>query len=246
MDANLKEKSALTNEEWKCYFSGHWRFPGARKKEHQARFPVELPRRLIKMFSFIDDLVLDPFIGSGTTMMAAKDLNRFCVGYEINRRFLTSIEKDLAKEVKVIKQSDFQADYDDQIIKLPYVFEDRNRIIKIQNVKSGQNEQKRYFRVKRVISTVSFELNDGKIIELLGICPIPSKKAQTLSYFKTHIIGKPVYYKLDENHNSMQVYLYLKNKTFINAHLIKKGFATIDTKIEFRNKKRFISYLPGE
>lgn len=241
----LKEKSALINEEWKCYFSGHWRFPGARKKEHQARFPEELPKRLIKMFSFIDDNVLDPFMGSGTTMMAAKNLNRCCIGYEINKRFLTSIEEELGREVKIIKQNDLKPDYDEQIKQLPYIFKDRNQIKKIQNVKSKKNVQNRYFRVKRVISTVSFELNDGKIIELLGIRPIPAMKTQTLTYFETHLIGKPVYYKLDENHNILQVYLFLKNKTFINAHLIKKGFATIDTNIDFRYKKRFLSYLPG-
>ena len=97
-----------------------------------------------------------------------------------------------------------------------------------------------------MISIISLELNDGKIIELLGIRPILSKKPEILTYFETKVIGKSVYYKLDEKHNGPQVYLYLKNKTFINAHLIKKGFATIDTNIDFRYKKRFLSYLPKD
>jgi len=241
-----KEKSALTNEEWKCYFSGHWKFPGARKKEHQARFPEELPRRLIKMFSFIGDDVLDPFMGSGTTMMAAKNLNRSCFGYEINRNFLAGIKEELGIDVELVTANTDHNDFTEKIKKLPYILKDRNQNKKISNVKSEKDEQKTYFRVKKVISTVSLELNDGKIIELLGIRSIASKKAATLTYFETHVIGKSVYYKLDEKHNEPQVYLYLKNKTFINAHLIKKGLATIDTNIDFRNKKRFISYLPRE
>jgi site-specific DNA-methyltransferase (adenine-specific) len=110
----------------------------------------------------------------------------------------------------------------------------------------SDDEQIKYFRVKNIISPVSLELNDGKIIELLGIRPIPAKKAETLTYFQKYVLGKPVFYKLDEKHNGLQVYLYLKNKTFINAHLIKKGFATINSNIDFRNKKRFTSYLPRE
>jgi site-specific DNA-methyltransferase (adenine-specific) len=57
------------------------------------------------------------------------------------------------------------------------------------------------------------------------------------------VVGKNVYYTLDENHNNSHVYLYLKNKTFINAHLIKKGLVSIDNRINFRHKNRFISYL---
>jgi len=57
-----KEKSKLTKEEWKEYFSGHWHFPGERQIDHEAMFPEELPKRLIKMFTFVGDTVLDPFL----------------------------------------------------------------------------------------------------------------------------------------------------------------------------------------
>ena len=61
-----KEASKLTNEEWNTYFNGHWYFNGARQDQHLAMFPEELPHRLIKMFSFVGDTVLDPLLGSGT------------------------------------------------------------------------------------------------------------------------------------------------------------------------------------
>jgi len=72
----IKEQSKMTVKEWKEYFAGHWNFGGARQDGHIAMFPEELPKRLIKMFAFMGDTVLDPFLGSGTTTLAAKNLGR--------------------------------------------------------------------------------------------------------------------------------------------------------------------------
>jgi site-specific DNA-methyltransferase (adenine-specific) len=58
-------------------------------------FPLELPRRLIKMFSFYGDTILDPFLGSGTTSKAALDLNRNSVGYEISKDYLEIIKSKI-------------------------------------------------------------------------------------------------------------------------------------------------------
>ncbi|MCY4418240.1 MAG: site-specific DNA-methyltransferase, partial [Cytophagales bacterium] len=100
-----KEQAKLSSEEWNKYFSGHWNFSGVHQKGHIAMFPKELPHRLIKMFSFPHELVLDPFLGSGTTMLAAKELNRNSIGYEINPDFLPIIEKKVG-----IKQKDVFTD----------------------------------------------------------------------------------------------------------------------------------------
>ncbi len=67
-------------------------------------FPEELPRRLIKMFSFVGDTVLDPFLGSGTTSLAAKNLDRNSIGYEINEDFLPIIKEKLGIRQKDIFQ----------------------------------------------------------------------------------------------------------------------------------------------
>ena len=69
-----KRTIKMTPEEWNTYFAGHWNFTGARQNGHIAMFPEELPKRLIKMFSFYGETVLDPFAGSGTTALAAKIL----------------------------------------------------------------------------------------------------------------------------------------------------------------------------
>jgi len=82
-----KEKSRIPKDAWKLFFSGHWYFPGIRQGEHPAMFPEELPTRLIRMFSFVGETVLDPFIGSGTTGIAARLLKRNFVGYETSRTY---------------------------------------------------------------------------------------------------------------------------------------------------------------
>jgi len=91
----IKEQSKLTTAEWSQYFQGHWNFNGVRQIDHIAMFPLELPARLIKMFSFVGDIVLDPFLGSGTTTQAAVQLNRNSVGYEINPDFLSIIKEKI-------------------------------------------------------------------------------------------------------------------------------------------------------
>ena len=58
-------------------------------------FPSELPKRLIKMFSFVGDSILDPFLGSGTTTQAAIELKRNSIGYEINKKFLPVIKEKI-------------------------------------------------------------------------------------------------------------------------------------------------------
>jgi len=79
-----KEKSRLTKKQRSEWFRGVWDLQPARQVGHVAQFPVELPRRLIKMYSFAGETVLDPFLGSGTTLLAADLEGRRGVGYEIN------------------------------------------------------------------------------------------------------------------------------------------------------------------
>ena len=90
-----KDNAVMTNEEWNTYFNGHWYFNGAKQDKHLAMFPEELPARLIKMFSFPNETVLDPFMGSGTTSLVAKKLNRNSVGYEINPEFIPIIKEKI-------------------------------------------------------------------------------------------------------------------------------------------------------
>jgi len=79
--------SKFTKKERDEWFSQVWKVPGARQdveglERRVAAFPEEIPRRLIRMFSLLGDSVLDPFLGSGTTLKVAMDLDRKFVGYE--------------------------------------------------------------------------------------------------------------------------------------------------------------------
>ena len=85
-----KGKSTISREEFIEWTNGLWTFPGENRKAlgHPAPFPVELPLRCLKLFSYEGDLILDPFVGSGTTMIACKMLNRRGIGIDIDRSYL--------------------------------------------------------------------------------------------------------------------------------------------------------------
>ena len=89
----LKEISKLTKEEWRDYTKGIWFIVPDRKAKHPATFPIEIPKRLIKLYSFKNELILDPFAGTGTTLLAAKLLGRKGIGYEISKTYLSEIEE---------------------------------------------------------------------------------------------------------------------------------------------------------
>jgi len=87
----------IERDEFLAWTLGMWTFAGAnpRRVGHPAPFPEELPRRLIKLYSYPGDLVLDPFVGSGTTLVAAKKLGRLSLGIEINPAFCELTTRNL-------------------------------------------------------------------------------------------------------------------------------------------------------
>lgn len=95
INKEIKESSLITNEEWQTFFKTHWNFVGEKQKDHPSVFPEELPRRLIKMFSFKEEIVLDPFLGSGTTLKVSKELERKGIGYELNEEYKSLIDDKL-------------------------------------------------------------------------------------------------------------------------------------------------------
>jgi len=134
IDRAIKEKSKLTENEWNEYFQGHWNFNGVKQDKHSAMFPEELPKRLIKMFSFWGETVLDPFLGSGTTAMVAEKLNRNSIGFEINIEYLKTMDMKLGlnkkSNYKIFFQDKNQINYDEFTKKLPYIFIDNLKIDK--------------------------------------------------------------------------------------------------------------------
>jgi site-specific DNA-methyltransferase (adenine-specific) len=123
----IKEASKLTTEQWNEYFYGHWNFPGEKQDGHIAMFPVELPRRLIRMFSFVGETVLDPFLGSGTTLVAAEEQGRVGIGVEVNESFRKLISDKFERHGHDLGRLSFEKTPTDGTItfeRLPYQFVD--------------------------------------------------------------------------------------------------------------------------
>lgn len=94
----IKERSKITLEEFKKFRDAIWNDINGVEDKHCAAYPVELPARLIKMFSYFEDWILDPFLGSGTTIKAARELGRNSVGIELNSNYLKIIEEKIGME----------------------------------------------------------------------------------------------------------------------------------------------------
>ena len=244
---DVKEKSKLTKEEWKEYFYGHWYFGGARQIEHEAMFPEELPKRLIKMYTFVHDTVLDPFLGSGTTVKAALSLNRNAIGYEINEKFLNIIREKLN-----LKESLLQFSSNIQIIRREYKIDvdEVDYIPRIKDAKPKIDPKKfnfkndRLYRVVDIVDEQTILLNTGLKVRFLGVSVIKSQEA--LKYLKNYILKKEVFLRFDNgavlDGNTVEAYVYLKNKIFVNAYLIKSGIARADRTREYKYKTKFIEF----
>lgn len=85
--AKQREESRIKKENFNRWFQQIWNITGASTKQHPAPFPMELATRLVQMFSFSGDIVLDPFCGSGTTIIAAFRTHRNSVGVEIDPEY---------------------------------------------------------------------------------------------------------------------------------------------------------------
>jgi DNA modification methylase len=258
----IKEQSKLSQEEWNQYFTGHWNFPGERQDKHLAMFPEELPHRLIKMFSFIGDTVLDPFLGSGTTTLAARNLNRNSIGYEINEEFLPTIQEKLGQNQKAlfqnanidfIKQQASGTSYDKEIMTLPYIFKDPIKFDKKvdprklkfgSKVDNSPSNRETFFTVKEVVSPELVVLSNGLQVGLLGVKNKPGKVEDAIRFLRNKVRGQRVFMKFDDvKHNKNNIllcYLYLRNKTFINAHLVKNGLVDVDTVYDYKYRQKFV------
>jgi site-specific DNA-methyltransferase (adenine-specific) len=93
-----REKSKIEKNNFNKWFQQIWDITGASTKIHPAPFPMELASRLIRMFSFTGDIVLDPFCGSGTSMMAALKSDRNSIGIEIDPEYCRLAARSLIKE----------------------------------------------------------------------------------------------------------------------------------------------------
>jgi len=260
-----KDRSIMTKDDWNTYFSGHWHFAGAKQGGHIAMFPEELPARLIKMFSFSDETVLDPFLGSGTTALAARNLGRSSVGYEINSDFISVIKNKLdvgkshiAATEYIFLTDDVKGDLAEEIENLPYIFKDPHKLDKKIDPKKLQfgskidkdsGEREIYYSVKEVVSPELLKLNNDLAVRLIGVKENSATSGQAIKFLTDKTKGQKVFIRFDnqkyDEGNNLLCYLYLQNKTFINAHIIKEGLVDVDRVNDFKYKIKFLN-LQGQ
>lgn len=253
-----KAASAMSPEEWNQFFSGHWNFPGEKQRDgHIAMFPLELPRRLIKMFSFADEVVLDPFAGSGTTIRAAMELGRRGVGYEINQEFRQAMQVRLGLH----QPSLYQERVEFKLAPSPNIASEAGELIAPGLERQLDSRQNRFGsviaasdlaqpkekgqRVRQVLAPNRLRLEDGAEIILLGVEAVERTREAACKYLSAAVLNKPVFLRFDAqaeaSEGAARAYVYLENKTFVNAHLIKRGLARADTS-DHRYARKFRDY----
>jgi hypothetical protein len=167
------------------------------------------------MFTFKGDTVLDPFLGSGTTIGAAEELQRFGIGYELNGEFLKQITEKLANiNLKIIDLTDQNIpDWDARYFP------------RIRNASPPREYQKK-IDLKKVIGVdegLSLRLENGEKIDVGGIVVIDHSKAS--DYLERYVVGKVV--SIEDDPDTGLKSVFLKNRIFINGELVKIGAAQV-------------------
>lgn len=249
----VKAASRLTTEEWKLYFAGHWTFGGARQSlGHEAVFPDELPRRLIRMFSFVGETVLDPFSGSGTTAQVALDLGRRAVGYEISAEFVALTRRRLCgdsprllvgpdihfceREGDVLPPAAPPSGYRPQVQDAAPLRDDKQ-------FRFGPDAS---YRVIEIVGPHELKLDTGLTVTLLGL-DIPATRAQAArDYLREFLLGKPVLLRFDgeppaDGAAPVPAYVQRTNKLFVNRKMIEMGLARADRAAPHRLLAKFLA-----
>ena len=223
-----KEKSAMTGDEWNRFFAGHWNFAGEKQGDgHIAMFPVELPRRLIRMFSFAGETVLDPFLGSGTTVKAAMECGRIGIGWEINRDYGAAIRARLGLDQPSLWPVDVQFcdSMATPIIKENDSFSRENeaRFKSKVSLEDYALPRETGARVREVLDDGGLLLNDGRKVTLRGV------RASSIQAFKRALetLTRNRTLEVSEEKDA-SAYIHLDNRTFLNAKVLRMGVAIPD------------------
>jgi len=238
-----KEAARLSRDEWKEYFSGHWTFGGERQVGHEAMFPEELPRRLIRMFSFPEEVVLDPFLGSGTTVRVALELGRNGVGYEIQPAFIPIIQEKLnlfLQQTTIVKREKACAPVDPPQGYVPRI-QDARPLVDPNKLIFGTES---VYKVTAIREDFSLQMDNGLVVSLLGIQVPANRRERAMEYLRRYVLGKRVFLRFDRPPQAsgapIPAYLYLANKLFINRKMIEMGLADADRSVWHRYRDKFL------
>lgn len=226
---NQKAMSAMSIDEWSQNFTAHWSIPGERQRGHHAMFPRELPRRLIRMFSFPGERVLDPFSGSGTTVAVAIEQQRVGEGIELNEDFRSAIEDRLGTAADRVRfHSGGERSTSRMSAPSPY-----GTAIHPSDV--GRSRHDAAVHVECIEGPIQIRaagvswrlegLRDGD-----AACEVALK--QLVEHQRVTI----------EPTSDSHAYVRLLNRTLVNGRLIRMGVADPDPLRMHRNRTRFLRY----
>jgi DNA modification methylase len=247
----VREASALTRDEWKTYFSGHWQFSGERQALHEAMFPEELPRRLIRMFSFVGETVLDPFAGSGTTLKVALELERNAIGYEVQPDFVPIIRQKVASDLltqgalQIRQRTEPYSPVEPPADYTPSV-KDARPLVEPKQLKFEPNATYRITRLcdEDSLPTPLLVADSGLRLTLLGLEVPPEQRERARAYLQQYVVGKRVMLRFDVPPEAegapLPAYVYLTNRLFINRKMIEMGIARASRSQKHRYSQRFL------
>ena len=131
-----RRQNTISKNEFLEFSKSVWTFPAesARKVGHPAPFPIELPYRLIQFYTFKDEVILDPFVGSGSTCIAALKTKRFYVGYDIDKRYV-DLAEDRIKEFPQLNSSTTFENMDQSNLKQGHSFLRENEVAYRKKIK---------------------------------------------------------------------------------------------------------------
>lgn len=227
--ADQKALSAMSIEEWSQNFTAHWSIPGERQRGHHAMFPRELPRRLIRMFSFPGERILDPFSGSGTTVAVAIEQGRVGEGIELNEDFRPVIEDRLGAAARTVQiRSGGERSMGRQSLPSPY-----GTTVHPSDI--GQSRHASAMRVECVEGPLRIRVA-GVSWDLEGLCGGTEACMDALKQMVEHqrVTIEPT--------SDSHAYVRLLNRTLVNGRLIRMGVAEPDPLRQHRNRTRFLRY----
>ena len=217
---------------------------------YHGNFVPQIPHQIILRYTKKNDVVFDPFLGSGTTVKVALDLNRNAVGYEINGDYLSIIKNKLGfpedclfsnHSLEIINQNITIIEEDNEVQYNPSVQDADYKIDpKLLKFKKGDNS----YKVVSIENNDTLILNTGLKVKLLGVIIDPEKIDELVNYLNEFVLKKEVILKYDKKYppvtkDMIHAYVYLKNKIFINSYILKSGFAKVDTRTDYDLRYKF-------
>ncbi|MBU4011620.1 MAG: site-specific DNA-methyltransferase, partial [Proteobacteria bacterium] len=148
--------------------------------------------------------------------------------------------------------------YGQKINQLPYIFCDKIKFEKKSDprkntygskIEAKNKEKIKYLRLRRVIAPNMIELNNDQTVKLIGIAAKAGMETQAMKWLEDKLKGQSFYLKSDkteyDENNNLLSYLYLKNKTFVNLHLLRTNLVEIDETFDFKYHKKFKAIYEG-